>query len=69
MNLFSTGRKFLNPDTWGCYRVIPKAFEFWQELSSRLRDRILFIKSKSSRVENDFTHTGENGWVYQLLAP
>ncbi len=44
------------PPHWGGYRVIPERIEFWQGRSSRMHDRILFMKS-------------DNGWLRSRLAP
>jgi pyridoxamine 5'-phosphate oxidase len=33
------------PPTWGGYRVIPDAIEFWQGRANRLHDRLLYTKS------------------------
>jgi pyridoxamine 5'-phosphate oxidase len=44
------------PPTWGGYRLIPSAFEFWQGRPNRLHDRIRYCKLKS-------------GWKIERLAP
>lgn len=44
------------PDTWGGYRVLPVAIEFWQGRLHRLHDRLRFEKQ-------------ENGWRSQWLHP
>ncbi|MTI89140.1 MAG: pyridoxamine 5'-phosphate oxidase [Balneolaceae bacterium] len=44
------------PNSWGGYRVLPTAIEFWQGRSSRLHDRIKYYK------EN-------NDWVIKRLCP
>jgi pyridoxamine 5'-phosphate oxidase len=45
------------PRTWGGYRVLPSAFEFWQGRPSRLHDRIRY------RVQAD------GHWIRERLAP
>ena len=44
------------PPHWGGYVIEPACFEFWQEHSDRLHDRIVFIRQ-------DLT------WIVKLLAP
>ena len=45
------------PDWWGGYRVVPDEFEFWQGRTSRLHDRLRYVK-------------GANGsWRRERLAP
>lgn len=44
------------PDTWGGFRVTPTAFEFWQGRSSRMHDRLRFIRSV-------------DGWTMDRLQP
>ena len=45
------------PESWGGYRFVPSAFEFWQGRRSRLHDRLTFSKSE------------ENQWKIKRLAP
>ncbi len=45
------------PEHWGGYRLIPEEVEFWQGRSSRLHDRIHYLK-----------HSGGN-WKIGRLAP
>jgi len=45
------------PTTWGGYRLVPTAIEFWQGRSSRLHDRLRYV-----RDSND-------GWRIERLAP
>lgn len=39
------------PAHWGGYRIIPSSIEFWQGRSSRMHDRILFIRTSSGSWE------------------
>jgi pyridoxamine 5'-phosphate oxidase len=55
------------PD-WGGYLITPRAIEFWQGQTNRLHDRIRFRKSDEA-VDEKLVHQGENGWVYERLAP
>ncbi len=51
------GRSVPRPPHWGGYRVIPHAFEFWQDRADRLHERI--------RYERD----AQGGWRSTRLAP
>ena len=44
------------PSTWGGFRLIPQSFEFWQQRSDRLHDRLLYRRD-------------EGGWQIERLAP
>jgi pyridoxamine 5'-phosphate oxidase len=44
------------PHQWGGYEVDPVLIEFWQGRTSRLHDRILFVKD-------------DKGWKVNRLAP
>ena len=50
------GKEITRPSFWGGYTVEPVLFEFWQGRSSRLHDRIEYVKS-------------EIGWIKRRLAP
>lgn len=53
---------------WGGYLITPRMMEFWQGQTNRLHDRIRFRKS-DEEVDDKLIHRGENGWVYERLAP
>lgn len=53
---------------WGGYLISPRTIEFWQGQTNRLHDRIRFRKS-DEEVDDKLIHRGENGWVYERLAP
>ena len=54
----------------GGYIVIPEAFEFWQGQSTRIHDRIRFRRPVSSEEPDGvLTHQGDQGWIYERLAP
>jgi len=44
------------PETWGGYRVVPDAWEFWQGRRSRLHDRLRY-------------RLGDGQWLRERLAP
>jgi pyridoxamine 5'-phosphate oxidase len=44
------------PETWGGFRVVPEAFEFWQGRRGRMHDRLVYRRE------------GE-GWGTVRLAP
>jgi pyridoxamine 5'-phosphate oxidase len=45
------------PPSWGGYRLVPEALEFWQNRDDRLHDRILYRRTRRGR------------WVIERLAP
>ena len=50
------GKEITRPPFWGGYVVEPVLFEFWQGRSSRLHDRIEYVKN-------------EKEWIKRRLAP
>lgn len=58
------------PEMWGGFKVIPDVVEFWQGQTNRLHDRIRFRRLKDGeRADDELIHCGEDGWVYERLAP
>ncbi|XP_072179548.1 pyridoxine-5'-phosphate oxidase-like [Diadema setosum] len=58
------------PSCWGGFKVIPEMMEFWQGQSNRLHDRIVFRWPAEGEVpDGKLLHQGENGWIYERLAP
>jgi pyridoxamine 5'-phosphate oxidase len=45
------------PESWGGYRLIPDAIEFWQGRPNRLHDRLRY------------TRRDQGGWLVERLAP
>lgn len=66
-------RRFYNIQIFYCrggFRVIPEMIEFWQGQTTRIHDRIRFRKPKTDEtIDKKLTHEGEDGWVYERLAP
>ncbi|XP_019873380.1 pyridoxine/pyridoxamine 5'-phosphate oxidase [Aethina tumida] len=56
------------PPLWGGYNVRPHTIEFWQSQTDKLHDRIRF-QLKEKNLDDKYVNEGENGWVYQRLAP
>ncbi|KAH8281105.1 hypothetical protein KR054_011099 [Drosophila jambulina] len=56
---------------WGGYLVRPDLIEFWQGQTDRLHDRIRFRRGPGVEAEIDgkLVHKGEDGWIYERLAP
>ncbi|XP_076045114.1 pyridoxine/pyridoxamine 5'-phosphate oxidase-like isoform X2 [Oratosquilla oratoria] len=58
------------PECWGGFRIIPDRIEFWQGQTTRIHDRIVFRKPDSDeQIDSTLTHMGDDGWVYERLAP
>lgn len=53
---------------WGGYLIEPRMVEFWQGQTNRLHDRIRFRRSEEE-CDEKLVHRGEDGWVYERLAP
>ncbi|CAH8481184.1 unnamed protein product [Schistosoma intercalatum] len=70
-NEYAAREKLPKPLNWGGYILSPKSIEFWQGQTNRLHDRIRFRRCDQIPEINgsDLVHVGENGWVYERLAP
>nr|CAB3264986.1 pyridoxine-5'-phosphate oxidase-like [Phallusia mammillata] len=55
------------PEYWGGFTVRPKKMEFWQGQSSRMSDRIVFVRQTNDLKTNWLP--GEDGWCFQRLQP
>uniref|UniRef100_D3TMT2 pyridoxal 5'-phosphate synthase n=1 Tax=Glossina morsitans morsitans TaxID=37546 RepID=D3TMT2_GLOMM len=56
---------------WGGYLIRPQLIEFWQGQVDRLHDRIVFRRGSDvdKEIDGKLVHKGENGWIYERLAP
>jgi len=52
----AVGEEVRRPESWGGYRLVPAAWEFWQHRLDRLHDRFRY-------------RPGEEGWIVERLAP
>ncbi|XP_018644680.1 pyridoxamine 5'-phosphate oxidase [Schistosoma mansoni] len=70
-NEYASKEKLPKPSNWGGYILSPKSIEFWQGQTNRLHDRIRFRRCDQIPEinESELVHVGENGWVYERLAP
>lgn len=59
----------LKPGNWGGFIVVPRTVEFWQGQSNRLHDRIRFRRLRADEDLPEHSQRGEDGWVYERLAP
>ncbi|OWA49814.1 Pyridoxine-5'-phosphate oxidase [Hypsibius exemplaris] len=58
------------PAFWGGYNLVPHTVEFWQGQTNRLHDRIRFRRPFLGEViDPALTHVGDDGWVFERLAP
>lgn len=57
------------PPKWGGYILKPHTIEFWQGQTDRIHDRIRFRKPKEGEPDNKLSFPGEDGWIYERLAP
>ncbi|KAG0708487.1 Pyridoxine-5'-phosphate oxidase [Chionoecetes opilio] len=58
------------PKCWGGFQIVPDSIEFWQGQTNRIHDRIRFrIPAQDEVLDEALTKEGENGWVYERLAP
>lgn len=62
-----TGKDIPTPPHWGGYRVHPTAIEFWQGQTSRLHDRLRYVRDGDPG--GTAGKTGGAGWALQRLAP
>jgi len=65
-----TNGHIARPNNWGGFLVIPDVMEFWQGQTTRIHDRVRFRKlGPDEKVDETVTHTGDEGWVFERLAP
>ncbi|XP_045128998.1 pyridoxine/pyridoxamine 5'-phosphate oxidase-like isoform X2 [Portunus trituberculatus] len=58
------------PESWGGFLIVPDSIEFWQGQTNRIHDRIRFRKlGEDETFDENLTKKGEDGWVYERLAP
>ncbi|XP_012933093.1 pyridoxine-5'-phosphate oxidase isoform X2 [Heterocephalus glaber] len=59
------------PTYWGGYVLYPQVIEFWQGQTNRLHDRIVFRRGLPTGDPSlgPMTRRGEEGWLYERLAP
>uniref|UniRef100_A0A0P4W5N0 pyridoxal 5'-phosphate synthase n=1 Tax=Scylla olivacea TaxID=85551 RepID=A0A0P4W5N0_SCYOL len=58
------------PECWGGFLIVPDSIEFWQGQTNRIHDRIRFRKLGEDEIlDETLTKKGEDGWVYERLAP
>jgi len=58
------------PPQWGGYVVVPRSIEFWQGQTDRIHDRIKFRRPiNGEKPDGILTHEGQDGWIYERLAP
>ncbi|XP_062072934.1 pyridoxine-5'-phosphate oxidase [Lepus europaeus] len=59
------------PKYWGGYLLCPQVMEFWQGQTNRLHDRIVFRRGQPAgdAALGPMTRRGEEGWLYERLAP
>uniref|UniRef100_A0A5F5PQ11 Pyridoxine-5'-phosphate oxidase n=1 Tax=Equus caballus TaxID=9796 RepID=A0A5F5PQ11_HORSE len=64
-------REVPKPKYWGGYVLYPQVMEFWQGQTNRLHDRIIFRRGLQTGDSplGPMTHRGEEGWLYERLAP
>ena len=46
----------VRPESWGGFRLVPDAWEFWQHRDSRLHDRFRYRQA-------------DGGWIIERLSP
>jgi len=58
------------PEFWGGYIIKPHHIEFWQGQTTRVHDRLVFRRPEQGEaLDPAVTHQGDDGWLYERLAP
>ncbi|XP_023227095.1 pyridoxine-5'-phosphate oxidase-like isoform X2 [Centruroides sculpturatus] len=57
------------PKNWGGFIVKPEVIEFWQGQTNRAHDRIRFSRQEGKTCCPKLSKIGDDGWVYERLAP